>query len=113
MKVYLDDVRDTPEGWTRCFWPEEVIELLKTGKVEELSLDHDLNDHVPGSSTVSVRERTGYDVLTWIEEQVYTTDFVPPVMYVHSANAAGMLRMKAAIEQIHKIRQQKENGQKL
>ena len=38
MKVYLDDERATPDGWVRAWWPVEVIELLKTGQVSELSL---------------------------------------------------------------------------
>lgn len=40
MRVYLDDERVTPEGWVRAFWPSEFIELLETGRVRELSLDH-------------------------------------------------------------------------
>jgi len=41
MKVFLDDQRSTPEGWTRVFWPDQAIDILKTGKVKELlSLDH-------------------------------------------------------------------------
>jgi hypothetical protein len=44
MKVFLDDGRPTPAGWMRAYWPDEVIALLKTGRVEELSLDHDLGD---------------------------------------------------------------------
>ncbi|WP_336511202.1 cyclic-phosphate processing receiver domain-containing protein, partial [Vibrio anguillarum] len=49
MKVYLDDERDTPEGWVRSYWPEEVIELLKSGNVTEISLDHDLGDDDHGT----------------------------------------------------------------
>ena len=30
-------------------WPDEAIELLKTGKVSELSLDHDLGDDIRGT----------------------------------------------------------------
>jgi Cyclic-phosphate processing Receiver domain len=59
----------------------DTIELLKTGKVEELSLDHDL-----GTVDEAGRESTGYDVLLWIEEQVALHGLVPPVLHVHSAN---------------------------
>lgn len=54
MKVFLDDERATPPGWTRACWPDEVIELLSTGTATELSLDHDLGDDERG---------TGYDVV--------------------------------------------------
>ncbi|WP_371914690.1 cyclic-phosphate processing receiver domain-containing protein [Pseudomonas sp. JY-Q] len=37
MKVYLDDQRPAPVGWTRAYWPDEVIRLLRSRKVEVLS----------------------------------------------------------------------------
>jgi hypothetical protein len=43
-RVFLDDRRPAPDGWTLVRWPDEVIALLETGAVEELSLDHDLGD---------------------------------------------------------------------
>lgn len=42
VKVYLDDVRPTPAGWVRAYTPEEIIDLIRTGKVEAISLDFDL-----------------------------------------------------------------------
>lgn len=93
IKIYLDDERQTPEGWTRCFWPQEVIELLKNNKVSHVSLDHDLGDDQRG---------TGYDVLKWIEEEVHTNErYFPPFMVVHSANPAAKKRMEAAISSIY------------
>ncbi|WP_328514842.1 cyclic-phosphate processing receiver domain-containing protein, partial [Ralstonia solanacearum] len=38
MKVFLDDERETPVGWHRVYWPEEAIQLLAAGSVEEISL---------------------------------------------------------------------------
>ena len=93
MKVYLDDERQTPEGWVRVFWPEEAIELLKKGDVEEISLDHDLGDDEHG---------TGYDVLLWIEEAVALENFDPPIMRVHSANSSARDKMENAIQSIKK-----------
>lgn len=54
MKIYLDDERQTPEGWHRVYWPEKAIALLKQGAVTEISLDHDIGDDDHG---------TGYDVV--------------------------------------------------
>ncbi|OZG69965.1 hypothetical protein BTA51_28425 [Hahella sp. CCB-MM4] len=93
MKVYLDDERETPEGWTRVYWPEEAIALLQTGKVEEISLDHDLGDDEHG---------TGYDVVLWIEEQVITNGFNPPKIRVHSANSSAREKMEAGIGNIER-----------
>lgn len=91
MKVYLDDERKTPDGWVRVFWPDEAIELLETGEVEEISLDHDLGDDDRG---------TGYDVVLWIEEAVATRGFVPPKMVVHSANSSAREKMELGIRSI-------------
>lgn len=94
LKVYLDDERETPEGWVRVFWPEEAIKLLKTGEVTEISLDHDLGDDDHG---------TGYDVVLWIEEAVFTRGFIPPKMKVHSANSSAREKMELGIKNIEKI----------
>lgn len=92
MKVYLDDERQTPEGWVRVFWPEEAIELLKTGNVTEISLDHDLGDDEHG---------TGYDVVLWIEEEVFLNGFKPPIIKVHSANSSAKMKMLNGINNIN------------
>ena len=91
MKVYLDDERIPSKGWVLVRWPDEAIDLLKTGKVEEISLDHDLGDDERG---------TGYDVVLWIEEQVFTNNFVPPIIKVHSANTSARTKMELGIRNI-------------
>jgi hypothetical protein len=96
MKVYLDDVRKTPEGWKRCYWPEEVILLLEHGEVSHLSLDHDLGD-------LENDARNGYAVLLWLEKQVVIKDFSPPkYITVHSDNSSAKKKMLLAIGSIHK-----------
>lgn len=79
--------------------PHEVIALLKTGAVEELSLDHDLGIDVGGD------EQTGYDVLLWIEEQIGTgaATFTLPLLHVHSANPPAHDRMAKAIRAIRQL----------
>lgn len=95
MKVFLDDQRETPYGWVRAYWPNEVIALLKTGGVTHLSLDHDLGDDARG---------TGYDVILWIEEAVALQGFTPPTLTVHSSNGPARARMlagAASIQHLH------------
>jgi hypothetical protein len=94
LRVFLDDERTTPEGWVRVYWPEEAIELLESGKVVELSLDHDLGDDDRG---------TGYDVVLWIEEAVALRGFVPPRIRVHSANSSAREKMLAGIQSIERL----------
>ncbi len=94
LRVYLDDERTTPEGWVRVYWPNEAVELLETGAVIEISLDHDLGDDERG---------TGYDVVLWIEEAVALRGFVPPKISVHSANSSAREKMEAGIRAIEKL----------
>lgn len=93
MKIFLDDERATPAGWVRAYWPDEVIALMATGSVTEVSLDHDLGDDERG---------TGYDVLLWLEEQVFTAGIRPPKLSIHSANSSARLKMEAAIRSIER-----------
>ena len=112
LKVYLDDERSAPEGWVRVKTPAQAIALLETGQVSQLSLDHDLGDD-EGIGT-------GYDVVLWMEEQVYgeshypmaPTDAlpcvgdnfgqfrVPDVVKVHSANVSARVKMEQGIKKI-------------
>ena len=78
-----------------CAGPEEAIELLASGEVTEISLDHDLGDDKHG---------TGYDVVLWIEEAVITRGFVPPKISVHSANASARQKMEAGIATIERYK---------
>ena len=93
MKIFLDDVRNAPDGWVLCRWPDEVIEHLKFGNVDEISLDHDLGNDAKG---------TGYEVITWIEKNVQN-GFVPPLIKVHSANTVAKARMLAGIASINRM----------
>lgn len=92
MKVYLDDERETPIGWTRAFTAQEAIFMLKSGKVEEISLDHDLGT-----------EDTGYDVALWIEEAAFSGQLNRIKWNIHSNNPSGASRIRAALESAEKF----------
>ena len=98
VKLWLDDERPAPAGWTACRWPSEVIAWLQTDpqRVHVVSLDHDLGDDARG---------TGYDVLTLIEEMVATQGFAPPLILIHTANPAARERMRRACEAIQRLRE--------
>lgn len=95
MKVWLDDLREAPEGWVRAYWPEDVITHLKTGFVTQISLDHDLGIQ-------NGKDRNAMEVINWIEEQVVLNKFVPPEIFIHSANSVGIGNLRRAITQIEK-----------
>lgn len=96
INIYLDDVRNTPDGYSRCYTAWECIELLKNNKCIALSLDHDLGD--------DSKFGTGYDVLVWLEEQVALNKFEPPsVIYVHSDNVVAKPKMLKTIKKIYEL----------
>ncbi|MFM7183896.1 MAG: cyclic-phosphate processing receiver domain-containing protein [Planctomycetota bacterium] len=96
MKVYLDDERPTPLGSVAVRWPEEAIRLLETGRIAELSLDHDLGADARG---------TGYTAILWLEEAVAVRGFDPPAITVHTANAAAREKMLLGVQSIHQLAQ--------
>jgi len=96
IRVWLDDLRPAPDDWLHAHSAHEAIALLESGRVTEISLDHDLGD--------DQRFGTGYGVCVWIEEQVALHGFEPPVMRIHSANSVGRQRMQRAIESIERLR---------
>ncbi len=97
MKIFLDDLKEAPEGWICVRTYEEAIEGLKTGKVEQISLDNDLGT-----------EREGYDVAKWIEQQVFETNFRPPKIWVHSANPVASDNIRRAGEAIERMARYKQ-----
>ncbi len=101
MKVFLDDERKTPTGWWRVYEPNQAIALLESGLCTHISLDHDLgDDELVG---------TGYDVILWMEEQVVTSDFTPPKIFVHSANSSASQKMLSGVQQIRKLYETRRN----
>lgn len=97
LKVYMDDERSTPDGWSRTYTVEETIALLETRTVTHLSLDNDLGEGL----------KEGYEVVNWLEEVVFHDKTFPiPIVYVHSANASRVEYMHRALRAIDRIRQQ-------
>lgn len=82
MKIFLDDIRTIPGGYTGARGYEECIRLLlqNKGNVDTISLDHDLGEL-----------RTGYSVCQWIVENEYY-DGVKTII-LHSANPVGIKNM--------------------
>lgn len=89
MKIYLDDLRPTPEGYARTYTVEETIEAIKKfdGKIQVLSLDNDLGYGL----------KEGYQVMRWLEEQAYHGTIQPiPKIIFHSQNSSAVHEMKMA-----------------
>ena len=80
MKLYLDDIRQSPTGWLWCKSVEDAIASVTLfGVPEEMDLDHDLG------------KRTGMDFIKWLSEHSQ----IVPKWRVHSMNPVGKANMEA------------------
>jgi hypothetical protein len=96
VRLWLDDDlvdRQAPLGWVQVTTAQEAIELLDTGRVVELSLDHDLGD--------DKRFGRGIDVVDWLAQQQEMHGHVlwpREGITIHTANPAGRDSIARAIE---------------
>jgi hypothetical protein len=96
LQVWLDDDlvdRAAPSRWTHVTTAAEAISLLDTGRVVELSLDHDLGD--------DERFGRGVDVVDWLAEQQEVHDRVlwpRDGITLHTANGVGRDTMARTVE---------------
>ena len=101
IKLWLDDLREAPEGWVWAKDGDEAKEIFLNENVVEASLDHDLGGYcylgfdpwfiIPEDET----KETGYDLLKWIAENNLWPD---EALSVHSANPVGAKNMSALID---------------
>lgn len=95
MKIFLDDCRETPPGFTRTYTVAETIAFIDTRQVSVLSLDNDLGNGEP----------EGYLALDHLEMLVFNDASFPiPAITIHSSNASRVEYMELGIESIHRIR---------
>ncbi len=80
MKIFLDDLRNCPIGWTLCRTAKDAIDLLASDQViKEISFDHDLGGKL-----------TGNDVALAIETMIANKAMhYIPKWDIHSANPVG------------------------
>ena len=118
MNIWLDDIRN-PVAFGRLGYKwvktaQEVIDYLKNGQVDKLSLDHDLGAcddcmrpyngdpeewltwHGGMAMPNCEHIGTGYDVVLWLEQNPDKWPAIKP--QVHSANPVGRARMQRVID---------------
>jgi hypothetical protein len=101
IRLWLDDIRDPVRhgciGWTWAKTAAEAIEWLKTGRVVEASLDHDLT--INQTLEMSDSQDTGYTVACWMQEHgVWPSDGIR----CHSTNPVGRQRIEAVIRKANR-----------
>lgn len=102
MKLWLDDVRPAPDGWTWVKTVDAAIEAFRTGEVTEADLDHDLGSCDVCSVCEYLRPTcacrchlTGTYLVNWMAAENVWPRTQPRV---HSANPVGAERMRSMIE---------------
>lgn len=94
LSVWLDDLRKMPPEYDiHVKTANEAIEVLRSGRVIRMSLDHDLGE---GNGS-------GYDVAKWIEEAAYNNDIPQIQLSLHSQNTVGIENMRSALVNAHKF----------
>jgi len=90
MKLYMDDERNHPEGWTRAHNAKEAKEILAKGEVTFASLDHDLFMDRYWSRDWTQPTENGYDVVRWmVENNIWPEDG----LRIHTDYATGRANM--------------------
>lgn len=90
IRLWLDDLRPAPLGYdVVAITAAEAIEVLRTTRVVEISLDHDLGPASAG---------TGYVVAAWIERAAAEGKLPQLSWHTHSMNVVGTKAMRAALE---------------
>lgn len=84
INLYLDDLRDCPEGFVIARTVDEAKYYLDNFQVEVLSLDHDLGVDEQGNLLP-----TGYDLVKYICEKGLRAEKI----YIHTDNSVGRENM--------------------
>lgn len=107
MKLWVDDARPAPPGWTAALNYNDAVALLAGSHVVEISLDYDLNLQAVSTTPAGIaiatsndNAQTGYDVARWIEAAVADGRIPAPVMHCHSSNPIGQQLITAVIERM-------------
>ena len=87
--LYLDDLREAPEGWTQVRSVNEAIALMESTTVSRASLDHDLGEF-------SFDGGDGYRLADWMAE---TETWPEEGVKTHSANPVGAARIQGVVDQ--------------
>ena len=78
-KLYLDDLRGTPEGFDRVYNYADFVEYItQNGLPDFISFDHDLGE-----------DESGYDCAKYLVEYCIEHNLSLPKFSVHSQNPVG------------------------
>lgn len=92
MKIYFDDIRYPPSGWTLARTITEAINLISIGsEITHISLDHDLS-HPWGACAECACPVAHYIA------QKYRDAAEKPVITLHTSNPSGAREMQSILK---------------
>lgn len=97
MKLFVDDLRDCPEGWELSRTATQAIRLLAQFPIEEVSLDHDICHTMPGDKRILspiLCEET-FEAVAWFIAAM--PQEIRPCVKFHTANLDGEKKMRAVL----------------
>jgi hypothetical protein len=87
MKLFIDYIRQAPDdSWQIARTVCEAKHYLGSGKVTEVSFDHDLGDV---DEKMIHQEKTGYDAAKYLVDYCLDNSLTLPNFFVHSQNDVG------------------------
>lgn len=99
MKLYIDDIRPTPNGYKRAYSVKEAqiyccqhLSPNKELKIEEISIDHDAGDYrYLGGDYI--------EFLNWLEYKAHMYGWIVNTTFrIHSGNIVGRQNMERIIK---------------
>ena len=92
MKLWVDDLRPKPIDYdTTAATVDDAINILRTGEVTDISLDHDLGE---GGEA--------YAIARWIEQAAYNKEIPRLKWAIHTDNPVGRKNMEMALRNADK-----------
>ncbi|TGN24345.1 cyclic-phosphate processing receiver domain-containing protein [Empedobacter tilapiae] len=93
VKLYVDDLRPTPNGYLRVYYYKEFVKyILNNGIPDFISFDHDLGI-----------EETGYDCAKFLVEYCLDYHLTIPNFTVHSQNPVGKENIEKLLYNFRKL----------
>lgn len=89
MKLWIDDIREPPIGYTWCKSVNDAIFKILNSRfylIEFIDIDHDAGDYAKDGGDY-------IKLLDWLEENNYN---IP--IHIHSMNPVGVQNMRAIIQ---------------
>lgn len=86
MKLFVDDLRKPYKGWALARTITDAIRILSHGYVHEISLDHDIQQSIPGTRGFETFEPVARYIFLMPESE-------KPIVHFHTGNIVGGRRM--------------------